>query len=72
MIPLTNVQPLLKSCEMLLSMSRKGNCYINAMMESFFGMLKRECIGGIIYDVASNKGKHIRFFEGKDEAIARV
>lgn len=31
------------------SMSRKGNCYDNATMESFFGTLKREQINGTIY-----------------------
>lgn len=25
-------------------MSRKGNCYDNAMMESFFGTVKEECV----------------------------
>ena len=43
-------QALLKSHDMLPSMSRKGNCYDNAMMESFFGTLKRECIDGIVYE----------------------
>jgi putative transposase len=28
-----------------LSMSRKGNCWDNAVMESFFGTLKAECTG---------------------------
>lgn len=31
------------------SMSRKGNCYDNAKMESFFGTLKREQIDGRVY-----------------------
>ena len=26
------------------SMSRRGNCYDNAMVENFFGILKTECI----------------------------
>ena len=29
-----------------LSMSRVGNCYDNAVMESFFGTLKTECVTG--------------------------
>jgi transposase InsO family protein len=29
-----------------LSMSRAGNCYDNAVMESFFGTLKTECVTG--------------------------
>lgn len=36
----------LKDYGMLASMSRKGNCYDNACMESFFGTLKRELIYG--------------------------
>lgn len=38
-------QRALKSYHMVASMSRKGNCYDNACMESFFGTLKRELIG---------------------------
>jgi len=34
---------------MNVSMSRKGNCWDNAAMESFFGTLKDECIGNTIY-----------------------
>ena len=37
-----NYQKLLKQFGFIPSMSRKGNCYDNAPMESFFGTLKRE------------------------------
>jgi putative transposase len=37
-------QKLLKSRSMVCSMSRKGNCWDNAAMESFFGTLKAELI----------------------------
>ena len=30
-------------------MSRKGNCWDNAAMESFFGSLKEECVGNQVY-----------------------
>ncbi len=33
----------------VVSMSRKGNCWDNAAMESFFGSLKEECVGNQIY-----------------------
>jgi putative transposase len=33
----------------MVSMSRKGNCWDNAAMESFFGTLKEECVGNQIY-----------------------
>ena len=34
---------------MIVSMSRKGNCWDNAAMESFFGSLKEECVGSTMY-----------------------
>lgn len=37
-------QNFLKSHDMICSMSRKGNCYDNAVAESFFQLLKRERI----------------------------
>ena len=37
-------QDLLKRYGMIASMSRSGNCYDNAYMESFFGTLKREWV----------------------------
>lgn len=39
-------QQALKDYMMVCSMSRKGNCYDNACMESFFSTLKRELIYG--------------------------
>lgn len=33
----------------VVSMSRKGNCWDNAAMESFFGTLKEEGIGNRLY-----------------------
>jgi transposase InsO family protein len=32
---------------MQVSMSRKGDCYDNAVMESFFSTLKSECVTGV-------------------------
>jgi putative transposase len=32
------------------SMSRKGNCYDNAVMENFFGLLKQEIYHGRIFN----------------------
>ena len=34
---------------MIVSMSRKGNCWDNAPTESFFGTLKEECVGSTVY-----------------------
>lgn len=36
-------QAFLKDHSMCVSMSRKGNCWDNAVMERFFGTLKRDC-----------------------------
>ena len=39
----------LEQAAMIVSMSRKGNCWDNAAVESFFGTLKQECVGSSIY-----------------------
>jgi putative transposase len=42
-------QARLEQTGILVSMSRKGNCWDNAAMESFFATLKDECLGNRIY-----------------------
>jgi len=42
-------QQILRQFGMLCSMSRKGNCWDNAVVESFFGRLKTEWISDILY-----------------------
>ncbi|GHO72448.1 hypothetical protein KSD_70780 [Ktedonobacter sp. SOSP1-85] len=42
-------QACLERCGIQASMSRKGNCWDNAAMESFFGTLKDECVGTLVY-----------------------
>ncbi len=42
-------QSFLKAHKLVCSMSRRGNCYDNAVAESFFQLLKRERIKRIIY-----------------------
>jgi|SRR5579859_6045474 len=39
----------LEHSQIRVSMSRKGNCWDNAAMESFFGTVKDECVGSTIY-----------------------
>ncbi len=59
-------QRLLKQYGMMSSMSGKGNCYDNAVVERFFGSLKQEWLcnvihltrGGMINDV----NKYIRYY----------
>jgi putative transposase len=50
---------LLRQFNMVASMSRKGNCYDNAPMESFFGTLKTELV-------------HHRKYRTRQEAIAEI
>jgi transposase InsO family protein len=45
----TDYQEVLKVNHMVCSMSRKGNCWDNAVAESFFSTLKTELIGDKIY-----------------------
>ena len=45
----TGYQEQLAQAGIAVSMSRKGNCYDNAMMESFFGTLKAECAERQVY-----------------------
>jgi len=40
---------LLKKNKIFQSMSRKGNCYDNAVMENFFGLLKQEIYYGHVF-----------------------
>jgi len=42
-------QMCLEQSSIHVSMSRKGNCWDNAAMESFFGTVKDECVGSTIY-----------------------
>jgi len=42
-------QKLLKRYGMICSMSRKGNCWDNAVVESFFHSIKTERLNGILY-----------------------
>ncbi|MFR9280356.1 IS3 family transposase, partial [Levyella massiliensis] len=42
-------QALLKEHKIFQSMSRKGNCYDNAPIENFFGVMKQEMYYGKVY-----------------------
>lgn len=52
-------QALLRSYEMRVSMSRKGNCYDNAPIESFWGTLKTELV-------------HHRRYQTRVEAVREI
>jgi putative transposase len=59
-------QQLLKQYKMVGSMSRKGNCYDNACIEFFRGILKRELVYQTRYKTRSEAKKsvfeYIEFF----------
>ena len=42
------------------SMSRKGNCYDNCIMETFFGRLKMRCIMAMKKTILLSKNSHKR------------
>ncbi|MCH9021381.1 MAG: IS3 family transposase, partial [Planctomycetes bacterium] len=52
-------QKLLKDNKAVCSMSRKGNCWDNACVESFFGSLKNEWVKGEIYKTFDDAKKDI-------------
>jgi len=60
-------QDLVKQFGMKASMSRKGNCYDNAPMESFWGSLKNELIHHNRYvtraDAGCNPGIHRKLLQ---------
>ena len=52
---------LLAASGAAVSMSRKGNCYDNAMMESFWATLKTECFAG--ERPATRQAARLRIFD---------
>jgi len=50
-----------KNCQ--ISMSRKGNCYDNACMESFFSTLKGECADGVFVSRSAAKTNIFEYIE---------
>ena len=63
-------QSLLEDNAMICSMSRKGNCYDNACVESFFGSLKNEMVAFERFE--SRKAAALRLFEWIETYYNRV
>ena len=57
----TRYQTLLQEHSIQASMSRKGDCYDNSMMESFWATVKEECCGTIIF--ATRNEAKVTLFE---------
>ena len=69
-------QALLRGHGMRASMSRKGNCYDNAPVESFFGTLKTELVHHRRYrtreEAAREIGEYIDLFYNRQRRQARL
>ena len=56
----------LKEEKIFQSMSRKGNCLDNSLMENFFGLLKQEIYYGVVYysyeELESEIRKYIKYY----------
>ena len=52
-------QDQVRQCGMTASMSRRGNCYDNAPMESFWGTLKNELVHHRRYDTRQQARREI-------------
>lgn len=63
-------QARLEQADIQSSMSRKGNCWDNAVMESFFGTVKDECVGSTIY--ASHDEARLELFTYMEVYYNRV
>lgn len=59
----------LKENRIYQSMSRKGNCYDNSVMENFFGVMKQEMYYGSVYysfkELAEAIEKYIAYYNEK-------
>ncbi len=59
----------LKEERIYQSMSRKGNCHDNSVMENFFGLLKQEIYYGVVYysyeELKSAIEKYIKYYNEK-------
>jgi putative transposase len=55
---------LLKEAEIQVSMSKRGDCYDNALMEAFFGTLKEECVERQSYQTRAEARNSVCFQKG--------
>jgi transposase InsO family protein len=56
----------LESNKIYQSMSRKGNCHDNSIMENFFGIMKQEMYYGVVYysydELKTAIDKYIKYY----------
>ena len=59
----------LKENRIFQSISRKGNCYDNSVMENFFGIMKQEMYYGCVYysyeELKSAIEKYIEYYNNQ-------
>jgi len=53
------LKDMLRDSDVTQSMSRRANCWDNAVAESFFGRLKSECIGDLCFETEKQVRQHI-------------
>ena len=58
-----------KGNKIFQSMSRKGNCHDNSVMENFFGIMKQEMYYGVVYysyeQLKETIDKYIKYYNEK-------
>ena len=52
------------------SMSRRGNCYDNAVIESFFAILKSECFYSRTYELQAEIEEYLVYYNQKRIKLA--
>ena len=66
----------LKEERIFQSMSRKGNCLDNSVMENFFGLLKQEIYYGVVYysyeELKSKIERFIKYYNEKRDDRNRL
>ncbi len=62
-------QALLAEMHITVSMSRKGNCWDNAVTESFFGTLKSECVDLILPRICGRGKASDILFQKEDKDV---
>lgn len=66
----------LKRNKIFQSMSKKGNCHNNSVMEKFFGIMKQEMYCGVVYysyeELKEVINNYIKYYNKKNERETRM
>ena len=61
----------LKDNKLFQSMSRRGNCLDNSLMENFFGIMKQEMYYDVVYESFSEL-KHVVYYYNHQRIKAKL